>query len=176
MWTIAKYTIPIVVAVLIIGAYRIGNSRGVASVDPVVETIYRDRDIARRDTTRGQAEPVTIIKYRTVEIEKTRVDTLRIPINMNVAGVVSANPVVIRNRRVGLTTYDVGEQQFVQRFYEVPPKRFQWYIFPSVSNSTASLSAGVTFKNVGISIGTIQSYDGQNFAYHAGIGYKLSNH
>ena len=165
--------ISLVVLLLAIGMYSCGRNSVEPQIETLTETVYRDREIRIRDTVRV-VEPHTEIQYKTIEVEKLRIDTVLVPVGFQHAGLVSATPITRKGQSLVLTTFDLNKQAFTQRRYEVPERRLLWSVMPSVSHESAALSVNLTLNRIGLQVSTIQTFSGR-YLYHAGIGYKFSS-
>ena len=134
----------IVSVALIFASFRVGKQFGspTTHVHPT-DTVHVDREITRRDTIRV-VQPREVKVFRTVT--KTRVDTIRVPVNFGAVGVIGANPVTRgKGNRLTLTSFDLGRQAFTQQTFSVPPRRWGLGLF-AVSAVGHQNSIGVELR------------------------------
>jgi hypothetical protein len=96
------------------------------------EIIYVNRDapdfvgpVARMGSNLYRPlQPTTTFRYSFIERETLRIDTVYVPVNFNVAGVISDNPITFRRNELLLTYFDTDSLRFTQRLYSIPQRDF----------------------------------------------------
>lgn len=133
----------IVSVALIFASFRVGRHFGSPTTVVQTDTVHVDREITRRDTIRI-VQPREVKVFRTVT--ETRVDTIRVPVNLSPVGVIGANPITRgKGNKLTLTSFDLGRQAFTQQTYSVPPRRWGLGLF-AVSSVGDQNSIGVELR------------------------------
>ena len=116
--------------------YQAGNHIGSKQVRTLtkIDTVYAERALVKRDTLRVY-EPYQVTIFDTLKVTELRTDTIKVPVNFGVSGVIGENPVTRKGRDLVLTSFDLGQNAFVQRAYAVPRRRFTKGLFLSVGKS-----------------------------------------
>ena len=154
------FAIAVLMLVAAFFAFRWGRSSGrVDSAPP--DTVFIDRQLTVRDTIRT-LDPVTVTVYQ--EVEKVRVDSVLVPVDFGVAGVIGASPVTIDHGNFVLTSFDPRGGRFVQQTYSVPPRKWGLSASATTTLTNAFNSLGleleVRYENLSIAprIGVMGSH------------------
>jgi len=115
-------------------ALYIGQQRAPAPAGPAETDTVRVRS-AEPDTSAPVAWPVIFRVHDTVRTTETRVETLRVPVAMDVGGVITDTPVRRESSFLGsdelvLTRFNTDAQRYEQRTYELG--RRAWALWPEV--------------------------------------------
>ena len=112
----------IVSVAMIFASFRVGRHFGSPTTVVQTDTVHVDRQITKRDTIRI-VQPREVKVFRTVT--ETRVDTIRVPVNLSPVGVIGANPITRgKGNTLTLTSFDLGRQAFTQQSFAVPERRW----------------------------------------------------
>ena len=107
------------------------------------DTVFVDRPLLRRDTVRVSV-PDRVTVYRTVT--ETRVDTVRIPVDLTDYRVTTPRPLNLGSRTATLTLFNPSTSAWEQQTYHVPERNWGF-------NLSASVLAMQTAEGTRLSVG-----------------------
>ena len=115
-------------------AFYVGQQRAPAPSGPAETDTVRIKS-PEPDTSAPVAWPVVFTIYDTVRATETKVETLRVPTEMDVGGVITDTPVRRESSLLGsdelvLTRFNTDAQRYEQRTYELG--RPTWTLWPEV--------------------------------------------
>lgn len=120
--------------VLLIIAFIAGwfVGRGLPQNAPEPEIVYVNRDapdyvgpmVRMGNIIAEPLQPTQIFRYRILPIEKLRVDTVFVPKDFNIAGVIDRNPIAFNRSNIILTYFDPDSLRFQQIRYQLPQRDF----------------------------------------------------
>lgn len=155
-----------ILGALVLGALllSVGYYTGQATA-PGPKRAPADTDSAatnKPDTSDPVATPLVVTVYDTVRKTHTRVETMRVPVPMQVEGVISERPIRRETRLFGpdeftLTYFDHHARRYKQRSYTAG--RAEWALWPEVEIRTtphgmeATPAAGLRWRDWALTAG-----------------------
>ena len=169
----------ILLIVASLASFRLGTSRSTETIVEKIDTIRVARQITKRDTI-NVYRPFQVVRYDTVRVVDTKLDTIRVPVNFGYTGVIGANPVTLDRKGFTVTSFDLESQRFQQSRYKFPVRKwgFGVYAFSGVYTqySAIGVEMDVRYQNITLTprlgvIGGLRANPG--LFYGAQLRYKL---
>ena len=169
----------ILLVIVSIGSFRLGTSRSTERIVEKIDTVHVNRQITERDTI-NVYRPFQVVRYDTVRIVDTKLDTIRVPTNFGYTGVIAANPVTLDRKGFTVTSFDLESQRFQQSRYKFPVRKWGWgvYAFSGIYTqyNAIGVEMDVRYRNITLTpklgvIGTLGANPG--LFYGAQLRYRL---
>lgn len=123
--------------------------------------------------------PQTQLYYKSIFVDKLRVDTVYVPKELDRYRITDLNPININAGEVTFTYFNPEQKRYEEQIFSVPERAFSWGVYLSnkyhIHNELhyIGLEADAMWKRVGVTGGGFYSITGEYY-YYAGLKIKLN--